>query len=179
MLMNHKLLKILFLAIMFALNISGCSNNSSNSNNDTGNTKTSAGIAIPSVIKATALPNAGTLAAEIFVDGKAGPKKTVDVSATEVTFTLTVSAGSHNFTLVFYYDDPVFNSQTWELARATSSTVNVTGGSTTKVTFPAYSYQDYDGDGVSNLLELDSSTRTDPGIGTCILDSAKLSCQLG
>jgi hypothetical protein len=174
--MNRKLLRILFVAIMFTLYVSGCGNNSNSSNNDSGNTKTSAGIGIPSAIKATALPNAGTLTAEIFVDGKTGPKKTVNLSATQVTFTLTVASGSHTFTVVFYYDDPIFNSQTWELARA-SSAVNVSGGSTTKVSFPAYNYQDYDGDGASNLLELNA--RTDPGIGTCILDSAKLSCQLG
>ena len=180
MLENHKLLKNLFLVVVATIGLSGCSSDS-NPNNDNGSAKSTAGVVIPSTIKATALPNTGTLTAKIFVDGStnAASSKTVDLSAMEVTFTLTVATGDHNFTVVFYFDDLVYNSQTWELARATtSSPVSVGKGSTTKVTsFNPYSYQDFDGDGVSNLLELGAGT--DPGLGACVLDSANIPCQLG
>ena len=163
------------ISVVIVFIFAGCgSDNASNENG--GENKNSGVIAIPSAIKEAALPGTGTLTAKIFIGSNitASASKTVAVTDTEVSFTLKLNPGDYTFTIVFEYDDPVFNTQTWELARATSASVTVNTGTSTPVTFPAYAYADDDSDGITNLAELDESARTDPNDPTCLLDDAAI-----
>ena len=159
--------------MLTVLSLAGCGNGES-TNQDKKPEKATSTIAIPDKIKIAALPSTGTLSASIYIDGSTtvAATQTIDVSAADVTFNLDVEAGDHTFTIVFSYEDTTFTGGPFELARATSDTVNVTPGSTQNVTFPAYTYNDSDKDGVYDINEFDTNVRTNPGDPTCVLDKS-------
>lgn len=179
--LNNKLKLLgIFVTIVTLIGMTGCTRDDNTADEQV--VKSGTGFAIPAAIKAATLPTDGTLTAKIYIDSNstAAATQTVDVTAAEVTFTLKVAPGDHTFTIVFEYDDPVFNERTWELATATSDVVTVATGKETSVSFPAYIYADFDEDGLTNLAELDESMRTDPNNTACVLDSSVLDgCTLG
>jgi hypothetical protein len=173
-------LRLCLLAIVLLL--TACSgDNAHEQQNDV--VKSDTRVALPAAIRGASLPTTGgVLRARILVNGSEEDTKIMNVTDTDVTFILTLSPGNYTFTVVFEYDDPEFDAQTWwELARATTSEpVTVEAGSSIQVPLPVYTKADFDGDGVDNVTELDESVRTNPN--SCVLDSASSrlgACQLG
>lgn len=163
-------LKILLVVLFLSI---GCTSNNEEGQQDT--VKSSAEFVIPSAINAAALPNGATLIAEIYRD-YAGlssvPSDTQNLTLPvtgNVQFSLTgIPVGDHTFTIIFKYtDDPLFTG-TYELARATSGTVNIVKGNNPTFVFsaPYDTSADDDSDGVSNLTELDA--RSNPGDAVCV-----------
>ena len=166
-LQNHKLSPLnpprpisLFL-LLATLTLTAC-NNQNDSTSDSDNVS----INIPYVVSNLDLA-AGTLTATIAVNG--GTPQNLTVSATDATATLSnLSLGSTNFTIVFRYELGSYGPL--GVATATKNQ-NVTAGSNT-LTFANAEYDtdffDEDGDGISNIIELDEFSTTTP-----------ISCRLG
>ncbi|MBI3610169.1 MAG: hypothetical protein HY204_05650 [Nitrospirae bacterium] len=93
----------------------------------------------------------GTLTAEIVVDG--GTPAPLTVSATSVTGTINnLSVGSHTFVINYFVNGVIV---------ATANTnATITAGGTTAITFAsnAITYPDSDGDGFTNLAEVEIGT---------------------
>lgn len=122
---------------------------------------------------------AGNLTATISVNGNSPVPMTV--SDTTVMSTLNnIAAGETTLTIVFTYDRDPFGPLV--VASATKS-ILVTDGANS-ITFANEDYDtasfDADGDGISNLLELDESSVTSPVVSLCILEAEVLDeCELG
>ncbi len=123
----------------------------------------------------------GDLTATIAVNG--GTPQDMVVSATDATVTLSnIPLGSTDFTIIFTYNLDPFGPL---VVASATQTLNVTAGSNT-LTFANADYDtalyDEDGDGISNLAELDESSTTSPIVvdATCILGTSLIgSCVLG
>ncbi len=122
----------------------------------------------------------GTLTATIAVNG--GTPQNMTVSATDATVTLSnIPLGSTDFTIIFTYNLDPFGPL---VVASATRTIDVTAGSNT-LTFANGDFDtsyDQDGDGISNLVELDESSTTSPIVvdATCILGTSQIgSCTLG
>ncbi len=123
----------------------------------------------------------GTLTATIAVNG--GTPQNMTVSATDATVTLSnIPLGSTDFTIIFTYNLDPFGPL---VVASATRTINVTAGSNT-LTFANADYDtasyDEDGDGISNLAELDESSTTSPIVADapCVLGTSLIgSCVLG
>lgn len=137
-------------------------------------------FAIPESIMGARLDQtAGNLTATISVNGDSPVSMTI--SDTMVMSTLNnIPAGQTTLTIVFTYDRDPFGPLV--VASATKS-ILVTEG-TNSINFANEDYDtasfDADGDGISNLLELDESSVTSPLVSLCIMEAAVLDdCELG
>ncbi len=119
-------------------------------------------IAMPAGVRPAQLTT-GTLQAFISVDGGPRTPLTVDLANNRVTGSVTVGTGSHNFRILFDFQDDDFGVVT--IAEATQA---VTVGTGTSVSFAAneYTFPDDDGDGFSNAAEL--GARSDPRSASAI-----------
>lgn len=175
--MNHIKLEVnrtlpitIFLFLAVTVLPIGCTQNDSSKEHKT---STDTGILLPQSIVTAALPAAGTLTAQLFMDGSLKAENSnVDKNAASITFTLSeIEAGDHTFTIKFAYTHPVFNGP-WELATASKSITVVQDATNTLDFDTPYIYPDSDNDGVTNLAELDESVGTDPGSSTCVFDKS-------
>lgn len=137
---------------------------------------------VPEAILAGKLDLAtGTLTATISVNDGTPQPMTISSDGLTASVTLTaIPTGSTEFTIVFTYDNPSFGPL--DVASATK-TINVTTGSNT-LSFASSDYVtaifDEDGDGVSNIVELDEFSVSSPVVALCKLGTAVLdSCELG
>ncbi len=123
----------------------------------------------------------GILTATIAVNG--GTPQNMTVSDTDATATVSnIPLGDTEFQIVFTYNLDPFGPL---VVASATKTINVTAGNNT-LTFANGDYDtasfDEDGDGLSNLAELDESSTTDPSIADapCILGTSLIgSCVLG
>lgn len=121
-------------------------------------------LPLPAAVQA--LPAAGELSVSVYMNDEGEPRYvravTGEQGAIELEFT--VPRGEQVFTVLFEYLDPQFirlEGGPWELARWASGPVRVIAGEAVPLEITAYVYEDYDGDGISNLDEV--IARTDPG----------------
>ena len=172
---NSQLLVVLLVA--FILN--GCGSQS-NTPDDSSLAGDKASFSIPASIMGAKLDQtAGNLTATISVNG--GSPIPMTVSDTTASTTLNnIPAGETAFTIVFTYDLDPYGPLV--VASATQS-ITVTEEGTNTITFANEDYDtasfDADGDGISNLEELDESSTTSPV--SCTLGvAARLGiCELG
>ncbi len=140
-------------------------------------------LKIPDSILASKLDqSAGTLTATISVSTlNGGVPQAMTVSATDATATLSsIPLGDATITIVFTYDLPPFGPLV--VASATRNLTVVAGDN--PISFVATDYDsesfDEDGDGLSNLAELDDASTSSPIVALCKLGAAVLgSCELG
>ena len=122
---------------------------------------------------------AGTLTATISVNG--GAPQAMTISGTSASVTLdSIPTGTTTFTIVFSYELASFGAL---VVASATRTLDVLAGSNT-LSFAAADYDtasfDEDGDGISNIVELDEASISSPVVSLCILDTAKLdNCELG
>ncbi len=125
----------------------------------------STGIPLPAGL--LSLPGEGTMSVKVFMDDEVAPRFSDTIiggDAASVTLEFSSPEGTRTFTVIFEYIDPEFAREgalPWELARWTSSPVEVTAGESLSLNVSDYAYGDTDDDGVSNAVEL--AARTDPG----------------
>jgi len=181
-----KVLKSLILPIaMFAL--AGCAgDNDSSAENEN---VSSASFQIPDSILANRLDQAaGTLTATLSVDDDVQETVTITGGATTVSFATlnNIPTGDREFKILFTYNLAPYGPL--DVAEAIR-TINITEGSNSPINFVDGDFDtasfDEDGDGISNLLELDENSTSDPTveicrIGTDVNDSSALdNCELG
>ena len=128
---------------------------------------------------------AGTLTLTVSFNGTS-QTQTILPGATDATINLgNVPVGSTDFTILFTYDLPPFGPL--DVATATK-TIVVVEGVDTPLSFVTADFVtaifDEDGDGLSNLVELDENSTTDPtvpdAVTNCVLGTSLLgSCTLG
>ena len=178
-LQNHKLSPLnpprpisLFL-LLATLTLTAC-NNQNDSASDTDNVS----IKIPDVVSKLDLTT-GTLSATISCpDGN--KQMDIDIeSGTASAECSDVPTGSTSFTVVFTYDLAPFGPL---VVASATQTLDVTSGSNSLV-FTAEDYVtasfDEDGDGISNILELDEASTTSPISCTLAVAAALGTCELG
>ena len=171
---KSQLLALLLVA--FILN--GCGNQSDTSG-DSSLEGDNVSFPIPESIMGAKLDQtAGNLTATISVNG--GSPMPMTISGTTAGSTLNnIPAGETTFTIVFTYDRDPFGPLV--VASATKS-ITVTKGDNT-ITFASEDYDtdsfDADGDGISNLLELDESSTTSPVDCTLGAGARLGTCELG
>ena len=141
--------------LLLLLLVSACSSNGYTLTTETENKE---GIPIPSVVSG-ALPTNGTLSAYILVDD--GPRQAMDIYNGMASVTLSgLTLGQHAITMEFefVFDDNL--DRPFMLASA-SKAVQVGAGQNT-LDFEEAEYDtdrfDEDGDGISNLAELNNNT---------------------
>ena len=125
--------------------------------------------------------SAGTLTITISVNG--GTPQPMTISGDGLTASITLAnldLGSTDFTIDVFYDDG--SSGNLQVASGTK-TISVAEGSNAldfvTADFDTASF-DADGDGISNIVELDEASISSPVVSLCILDTAKLdNCELG
>jgi len=119
------------------------------------------GINLPTAL--VALPPGGTLTAYIRIDNSDRQQMTINGDTATVSL-IGITEGSHVFTLEFEYTyiDPVTSMPHPPIILASASQTMVVGPGSNILDFPASSYNidgyDDDGDGVSNLDEINSGT---------------------
>ena len=124
---------------------------------------------------------AGTLSATISVNGGADQAMTISGTTASVTLS-SVPVGATTFIIKFFYDNGSTGGPL-QVAQATK-TLTVAGGSNA-LNFAAADFTasfasfDSDGDGISNIDELDENSTSNPVVSLCILDTAALDCELG
>lgn len=152
---------LVLMAILLALTLSACSQQSSHDQVSVSNDSMSAPL--PYALKALALDEIN-LVVEVIVDG-GSPQACSNLSVDQVNGTyscnITLSGGTHTLTLVYSVIDATYG--TVQVATTSSVTVDVVPGQTTPTDFgtATYTYNDNDGDGISNLDELDTGTNPD------------------
>lgn len=168
--------------LMATFVLSGCGSQNDSVDTDSSGQDDNLQLQLPEAIFANRLDQtAGTLTATIFVNGV--EKETVNISggATEVSFNLAnIPTGSTTLTILFTYDLDPYGPL--DVARA-EKTFTVTQGNNL-IEFLVSDYDttsfDSDGDGISNLVELDENSNTSPVVALCILGTAQLGgCELG
>jgi hypothetical protein len=170
--------KILILLVAIVLpGLSACGGGGGGSSPTTGT------VTITSSSEGAGLPDTGTYVVSVYIDGSAtaAATKTIDTSVSSVSLNVDVAAGTHSFIVIFEYTDQLFGGP-YQLALSNAKSDDVVAGATHTVSYISsdYSYQDFDGDGLTNLAELDNSIRTDPGDPRCVLDKSILAgCTLG
>ena len=123
---------------------------------------------------------AGTLSASISVNGGADQAMTISGTTASVTLS-SIPVGATTFIIKFFYDNG--SAGPLQVAQATK-TLTVAGGSNA-LNFAAADFTasfasfDRDGDGISNIDELDENSTSNPLVSSCILGTAALDCQLG
>jgi len=181
-LLNQKLslftpsrLKFLFL-LLATLMLTACGNQS-DSASESGNVS----IKIPDI--ANKLDQAaGTLTATISVSSlNGGTPQPMTISTTDASVKLSnIPTGSTTITIVFTYDVAPFGP----LVVASATRTVTVGTGDNPISFVSTDYDtasfDEDGDGISNILELDESSITSPIVSLCKPGTAILgSCELG
>ncbi len=124
---------------------------------------------------------AGTLTVRIQVGS--GAFQTMTISGDGLTASLTldnIPVGATDFTIEITYELVPFGPLV--VALGTKTITVVEGGNTLSFAttdFDTASF-DEDGDGVSNLVELDENSTTSPVVAICVLDASLLGeCELG
>jgi len=132
---------------------------------------------IPDTIQGSKLVG-GTLTATISVNGGAPQAMTISGGTASITLT-GLPLGTTDFTLEFTYQlDPYVPM----IVASDTQTINVVAGSGNTVNFVIADFDtaiyDEDGDGISNLVELDEFSTTSPI--SCVLGTSELgNCELG
>jgi hypothetical protein len=116
-------------------------------------------------VRLQALPVAGTMRVNVYMNDETEPRltRTVEPGSTTIQLEFTAPEGEHTFTVLFDYLDPEFahpDGGSWTLASWTSGPVRVVSGEAAPLNITSYVYEDFDLDGISNLEEL--IARTDP-----------------
>ena len=181
-LQNHKLSPLnpprpvsLFL-LLATLTLTACNNQQETSNNSS--QESNIALQTPDAILGLRLDQtAGTLTAAI--SGCPGTTQMTIVLDTATAACTGVPTGSRTITITFTYDLALFGP----LVVATASKlINVTQGNNL-VTFVATDYDtdshDEDGDGISNILELDEFSTTSPVSCTLGVAARLGTCELG
>ena len=128
---------------------------------------------------------AGTLTLTVSVDAVVQQTITIAPGATDVTITLnSLAVGSRKITILFKYNLSPFGPL--DVATATKF-IDVVEGADRPLSFATSEFVtafDFDNDGLSNLVELDAGSTTDPTVADaptdCILGTSLLgSCTLG
>lgn len=147
---------LVIMAILLVLTLSACSQQSSQdeASNDTFSAH------LPKALKVLDLDETN-LVVEVVVDGGARQACTdlvVDTMAGTYSCRIQLSAGSHTFTLVYSVIDVAYG--TVQVATSSGINVNVVAGEETPADFSVatLTYDDGDGDGISNLDELDAGS---------------------
>ena len=172
---KSQLLVLLFVAFI----VNGC-DGQSNTSADSSLQDDNVSFSIPASIMGAKLDQtAGNLTATISVNG--GSPIPMTVSDTTASTTLNnIPAGETAFTIVFTYDRDPFGPLV--VASATQS-ITVTEEGTNTITFANEDYDtasfDADGDGISNLEELDESSTTSPVSCTLGVGARLGTCELG
>ena len=174
-----NLAKLTNLSILIVtLAIAGCDNQQETNNNSS----LESGISVQtpdSMLGYRLDQTAGTLTAAI--SGCPGTTQMTIVLDTATAACTGVPTGNRTFTITFTYDLAPFGP----LVVATASkSINVTEGNNL-LTFVDTDYDtasyDEDGDGISNILELDENSTTSPVVALCQLGTTAVlgNCELG
>jgi hypothetical protein len=135
----------------------GCSDNSSNSGQiDVGSDTSTGRFTIPQSIKATALPDTGTLRAYMSVDGSAREEMTVNSERTEasIDWPQSLSIGEHSFKIEFEFESSGYLRS---LPLVDGSITRPLAAGSNNVSFTEGDYNDppdTDGDGKNNVDEV-------------------------
>ena len=177
-------LRLAFMLVVLVLTLSACSQKSSQNEISVSNDSLSAPL--PEMPTGLVLDNTN-LVVGVVVDGGAPQICTglaVDQGAGTYSCNITVPAGTHTITLVYSVSGTT--SGTVELATVSGINVTVVAGQTTTADFSGatLTFTDTDGDGATNLAELDAGTDhtdpTDTPTGVCITDVSLIdNCTLG
>lgn len=182
---NYKLIplsvakSLYFLTLATALMLAGCGQNETASVSSPQDNNLS--FRVPDSILASRLDLvAGTLTATISYGATTVP---LTISSDGLTASATLNnipVGATDFTILFTYDLPPFGPL--DVASATKN-INVTTGNNT-LAFATTDYDtasfDADGDGISNIVELDEASTSSPVVALCVLDSSQIDgCELG
>jgi len=171
---------LLFTSLFLVLTTTGCGGGSE-SNPPPAEPQTTSSMQLPVGINASTLPVNGALHAYISVDGGSRQELSVDLGAQTVSGSLNgISPGNHIFIIevVFIYND---NTEVM-LGSANISMDVSTGNNSLAVTSGDYDTTfDDDGDGVSNLAEMNTGTDpNNPADTDCVIGTSKIgSCVLG
>lgn len=178
---NLQSIKSRFLFLLIAAFVlSGCG--SQNQAVDTGSSGQDDNVSfqMPEAIFGNKLDQgAGTLTATISVEGGSATPMTISGETASVTLD-NIPTGLTTFTILFSYDLDPYGPL--DVARA-EKTFTVMEGSNS-LSFEVSDYDtasfDADGDGISNILELDENSNTSPVLSLCVLGTAELgNCELG
>lgn len=182
---NHQLITFNFskslyiFALLVGFILSGCSQNETST--DSSQQPANLSFKTPDSILASRLDlNAGTLTATISYGTTTVP---LTISGDGLTASSTIDnvpIGSTDFTIVFTYDLAPFGPL--DVASATINITVAAGNNTLAVTAADYDTAsfDADGDGVSNIVELDEASTSSPIVALCVLDNSQLGdCELG
>ncbi len=183
-LVNKKILNSInptfVLLLIAAFVLSGCGGNSKSSDTAPSGLDVNMSFQLPDSIFGTILSQgAGTLTATISVNG--GTPQPMTIAGTTASATVTnIPAGSTTFTILFTYDLAPYGPL--EIARA-EKTFTITTG-TNLIGFSDSNYDttafDADGDGLSNIAELDVNSKTSPVVALCKIGTTQLGqCELG
>ncbi len=127
--------------------------------------------------------SAGTLTIFVSVDGGTPQAMTISGDGLTASFTLNnLATGSTNFTIDIFFDDGV--SGNLQVASGTKTISVAEGGNTLNFVTADFdtASHDADSDGISNLVELDETSTTDPLVADapCLLGTSLIgSCTLG
>jgi len=175
-----NLLPLLFFVAI--LNLAACGSQNKTSTVSSSQTNNVSFIIPDSILASKLDQTAGTLAATVSVSTlNGGAPQDMIVSATNATATLSaIPLGDATFTIVFIYDLPPFGPL---VVASASKSITVVAGDN-PISFATTDYDtasfDEDGDGLSNLVELDETSTSSPIVALCKLGTAELgSCELG
>ena len=170
------------LLLLVALTLAGCGNQNETSTNSSPQVD-NVSFRIPDAIASKLDRVGGTLTAVLTVNGVDRPP--ITITGDTATFTLSGTAGETlNLSITFTYFLPPF--PTLVVAASTTKSIVVSAGANT-VNFVTADYDtasfDEDGDGLSNIVELDNESTTNPIVAdavTCVLGTSLIgSCVLG
>jgi len=163
-----------FAMLVLILAVSACSQKTDNNKMSVSGDRLSAPL--PAALLTV---DASNLLVDIYDGGKSIPCTGLTVNQVKGTFSCsaTLSAGSHSISLKYFIKDSTYGIVLVQTSSAIS--ITVTAGETTTADFSLATITDIDsdGDGISNLAELNAGTNP---FTTCKLDNSNLNeCTLG